>query len=260
MFACQRDSYARSFKSTVKSCEPVKFEGADAFEVILEDTVLFPEGGGQPDDRGTVGGVPVKRVVRRGSNAVHIVQEKLDVGAEVETVVDWKRRFDNMQQHSGQHLITALAINKWNYKTTSWNLGEAKSFLELDCKSLPTEQIDELECMVNNAILECRPMTPRLVESGSDELNEIRSRGLPADHVGPVRVVEIQGIDSNMCCGTHVSNISHLQAIKLLHTESKRGHTLLYYVAGQRALALLQRCVDTERQLTRLLSCGPEEH
>jgi misacylated tRNA(Ala) deacylase len=103
------------------SCRAV--EGKEGkYEVVLEDTVLFPEGGGQPDDRGKINGVDVVRVLRRGSTAVHLTQEPLQEGAEVDIEVDWGRRFDHMQQHSAQHLITAIAEQKFGHKTTSWHV------------------------------------------------------------------------------------------------------------------------------------------
>ena len=83
----------------------------------------------------------------------------------------------------------------------------------------------------------------------------MRGRGLPDDHEGTVRVVEMVGVDTNMCCGTHVSNLSHIQAVKLLHTESKRGSTLLYFVTGNRVCNLLGKCYQNERALTKALRC-----
>jgi misacylated tRNA(Ala) deacylase len=260
-FACQRDSYAKELITSVKSCQSAKIDGKqDGYEVLLEDTVLFPEGGGQPDDRGTIDGVAVERVLRRGGEAVHYTLEPIEIGKTVKVEVDWKRRFDHMQQHTGQHLVTAIADNKYGYKTASWCLGPHKSFIELDCSKMSQKEIDDVEVSVNELIRAQTPVIPHVLQVGSPELEEVRSRGLPDDHVGPVRVIEIQGIDSNMCCGTHLSNLSHLQSIKLLHTESKRGHVLLYFVAGQRVLDYLNRSVSVERSLSKLLSCGPEDH
>eukprot|EP00118_Oscarella_pearsei_P010240 m.62153 g.62153 ORF g.62153 m.62153 type:complete len:414 (+) comp35043_c0_seq7:278-1519(+) len=260
-FFCQRDSYARQLQAKVISCTKAKSDdGREGFEVELSDTVLFPEGGGQPDDRGTIDGVSVHRITRREGSAIHFLTTPLELGAEVEIEVDWTRRFDHMQQHTGQHLITAIADAKFGCKTVSWSLGQQKSFIELDCGKMSQKEVDELEMDVNKAIRGQVPVNLKIFETGSPELEEVRSRGLPDDHVGPVRIIEIQGIDSNMCCGTHVSNLGHLQAIKLLHTESKRGHTLLYYMSGKRVIDYLHKAVDTERRMTKLLSCGPDDH
>eukprot|EP00057_Strongylocentrotus_purpuratus_P032230 XP_787006.2 PREDICTED: alanyl-tRNA editing protein Aarsd1-B [Strongylocentrotus purpuratus] len=268
-FYCQRHSYETELTTKVVSCTQaqVKLEvngrkqNVKGFELILEDTVLFPEGGGQPDDRGTINNVEVLRITRKGADAIHFVTSSLEPGSEVTQKVDWKRRFDHMQQHSGQHLVTAIADNKHGWKTTSWDLGREKSFIELDTPKISQEQLEELEKDTNDAIRKCIPMTPRLVELGSKELQEVRTRGLPDDHVGLVRIVEIEGIEANLCCGTHVSNLSHLQAIKLLGAEKgKKGKTNLYFLAGNRVLSYLGKCYNNEKALNLSLKCGPDEH
>ncbi|XP_013394504.1 alanyl-tRNA editing protein Aarsd1-B isoform X2 [Lingula anatina] len=268
--SCQQDSYLRELSTRVKSCVPARLQTVvngkkqklEGFEVVLEDTVLFPEGGGQPDDRGKINSVDVHRVTRRGAEAVHFVQSDLEVNSEVNVTVDWTRRFDHMQQHSAQHLVTAIAEQKYGYKTTSWNLGEKTSFIELDTTSLTEEQLKELEDEVNAKIRASLPMYPRLFESVDDpKIAEVRTRGLPDDHVGPVRVVIIEGIEANMCCGTHVANLSHLQAVKLLSVEKgKKGKCNLVFVAGSRVLQYLGRCYQTEKALNSVFKGPPEEY
>jgi misacylated tRNA(Ala) deacylase len=207
-----------------------------------------------------INGVDVVRVLRRGSTAVHLTQEPLQEGAEVDIEVDWGRRFDHMQQHSAQHLITAIAEQKFGHKTTSWNLAigvSNKCFVELATQSVSAAELQVIEEHCNEAIRSHIPMTPRWYQPGTPELEKVRSRGLPDDFEGSeVRVVEIEGIDANMCCGTHVSNLSHLQCIKLLHTEPKRGSTHLFYIAGSRVVHYMERAYSSERALTKLLSNG----
>ncbi|CAI8057509.1 Alanyl-tRNA editing protein Aarsd1 [Geodia barretti] len=263
---CQKDSYLRSYRSRVASCRPAEpvGKGEGKYEVVLDDTVLFPEGGGQPYDRGAINGVEVLRVLRRGAVAVHFTEEPLEEGAEVEVEVDWNRRFDHMQQHSAQHLITAIADRDFGHKTTSWNLAigaGSRCFVELAAQSVSPAQLRAIEDTCNEAIRSQIPMTPHWYRSGTPELERVRSRGLPDDFDGSeVRVVEIEGIDTNMCCGTHVSNLSHLQCIKLLHTESKKGSTLLSYIAGGRVGHYLERAYSNERTLNQLLSVSMDEH
>ncbi|KAM6107985.1 LOW QUALITY PROTEIN: uncharacterized protein FYW35_010849 [Pterocles gutturalis] len=235
--------------------EPVR-----GFQVVLEDTILFPEGGGQPDDRGLIGDVAVLRVTRRGPEAVHFVPAALEPGAEVLLSLDWDRRFDHMQQHSGQHLITALADLMW-IQATSWELGRQRSVIELDTPSVTAEQVEALERSVNEKIRERVPVVVRELAADDPEIETVRSRGLPDDHVGPVRVVDIEGIDSNMCCGTHVSNLSDLQVIKLLGTEKgKKNKTDLVFLSGNRVLKSIEQSHSTEKALTSLLKNGPGEH
>ena len=119
MLACQRNSYLKELRSVVLSCRKV----AEKYHVVLDDTVLFPEGGGQPDDRGRIGNVVVEQVFRDGNKAVHVVSKPVNENESYDCSIDWNRRFDHMQQHSGQHLLSAIADFKYGYKTTSWDLG-----------------------------------------------------------------------------------------------------------------------------------------
>lgn len=263
IFACQRDSYLRSLKTRVVACSPVLDESAqNVYEVVFEDTVLFPEGGGQPDDHGLVGNVPVLRVFRRDGEAVHVVCSAIEVGTEVEMSVDWKRRYDHMQQHSGQHLITAVAEQEFGFPTTSWNLGEETSFIELDApKGIKNECLQDLESLVNEKIRQNLPVHVNLYEPGSEKLQSVRTRLKLPDEGDVIRVVTIEGVDSNTCCGTHVSNLGHLQMIKLLYTEKgKQGKTNLHFMVGNRILEYLDKTVLREKAITSLLKCGPDDH
>ncbi|XP_038592367.1 alanyl-tRNA editing protein Aarsd1 isoform X2 [Micropterus salmoides] len=268
-FQCQRDCYMKEFTTSVVSCCPAelkqevngKKETLKGFNVKLQDTILFPEGGGQPDDHGLIGDVPVLRVTRQGPDAIHFLSSLLEVGQEVHVKVDWERRFDHMQQHSGQHLITALADTFFGFKTTSWELGRQRSTIELDTPSVKPAQLQALEEAVNEKIREHVPVSVQLLSIDDPAVEKVRSRGLPEDHAGPIRIVDIEGIDANMCCGTHVSNLSHLQVIKLLGTEKgKKNKTNLIFLAGNRVLKYAEKSYSIERSLVSLLKTGPDEH
>ncbi|KAB7494624.1 Alanyl-tRNA editing protein Aarsd1, partial [Armadillidium nasatum] len=245
VFYCQRNCYGKKYSTSVLSCTPTKIaeeingkkSSVDCYEVIFKDTVFFPEGGGQPYDKGEVNGIPVLKVLRKGGNAVHYLSEPVEVGSNVDQVIDWHRRHDHMQQHSAQHLITAVADRDYNAATVSWNLGKKLSSIELDIPKFTEDQISELEENVNEAIRNCTPVLIEEFDASDPKLQEARTRGLPDDIVGPVRVVTIKDLDSTMCCGTHVKNLSDLQAIKILYCErGKKGKTILYFVAGKRVL------------------------
>nr|Q08B09.1 RecName: Full=Alanyl-tRNA editing protein Aarsd1-A; AltName: Full=Alanyl-tRNA synthetase domain-containing protein 1-A [Xenopus laevis]AAI24926.1 Aarsd1-a protein [Xenopus laevis] len=268
-FHCQRDCYATELLTEVVSCHPaqLKLENGgkkntvSGFNVLLKDTVLFPEGGGQPDDRGFIGEVPVLRVIRQGPDAVHFVASPLDPATEVLVKIDWNRRFDHMQQHSGQHLVTAIADSLYGFKTTSWDLGRQRSVIELDTPLVTTEQLEAIEKIANQKIREHVPVHVRLITVDDPEFDMVRSRGLPDDHAGPVRIIDIEGVDANMCCGTHVRNLSDLQMIKILGTEKgKKNKTNLIFLSGERVLKYVSRSYNTEKTLTSLLKNGPEEH
>ncbi|CAM5138488.1 unnamed protein product [Natator depressus] len=256
------------FATRVASCRPAELpaeggakETLRGFHVVLEDTILFPEGGGQPSDRGLIADIPVLHVSRQGSAALHFVQSPLAPGSEVLLTVDWERRFDHMQQHSGQHLITALADQMFGFKTTSWELGHQRTVIELDTPSVTAEQVEALEKNVNEKIRARIPVVVREHSEDDPEIEMVRSRGLPDDHTGPVRIISIEGIDDNMCCGTHVSNLSDLQVIKLLGTEKgKKNKTNLVFLAGNRVLKSVERSHSIEKALTLLLKNGAEEH
>lgn len=269
--ACQCDSYLKKFTTKVKSCSPAeisilnqknKKEKVKGFEIILEDTILFPEGGGQPDDRGTINDIPVLKITRRGADAIHFVTTEIPPETNVNLEVDWTRRFDHMQQHTGQHLITAVAESMFGCPTTSWNLGEKISSIELDTPKMTEEQMTMLEDAVNEKIRERISVKPVLYHDKDDPgLAEARCRGLPDDHVGPVRVLSIDGIDDTLCCGTHVSNLAHLQLIKFLGIEKgKKNKTNLLFVAGDRVRQYLDRSYHVEKSLMGILKGPLEEH
>lgn len=255
--------------SVVKSCSPAeisivneknKKEKVKGFEVVLDDTILFPEGGGQPDDKGTINDIPVLKVSRRGGDAIHFVTTEIPVGTPVNLEVDWTRRFDHMQQHTGQHLITSLAESMFGYPTTSWNLGEKISSIELDTPQLTEDQIAKLEDAVNERIRDQIEVTPILYHDKNDPgLADARCRGLPDDHTGPVRMLSIGKFDNTLCCGTHVSNLAHLQLIKLLGVEKgKKNKINLIFVAGDRVRQYLARSYQVEKSLMGVLK-GPLE-
>ncbi|XP_017869358.1 PREDICTED: alanyl-tRNA editing protein Aarsd1-B [Drosophila arizonae] len=276
VFKCQEDSFLKQFRTTVVSCDYATLEwtGEDSsteprklrgFNVICENTILFPEGGGQPCDYGTINGQPVRSVVRKGSTAVHFVESptSFEEGAEVQQHLDWARRLDHMQQHSGQHLITALFDREFKYDTTSWSLGSSVSHIQLSTPHLISrESLDLIERQANDLIREGRAVSVLLVDPEvAQEFQDARApRGLPKDHEGLARVVRIEGIESNMCCGTHVTNLSQLQCIKLLYAEKVKTNVLVYFVVGERALRKLGEVFAREQQLTVALKGGPQQH
>ncbi|KAK9880837.1 hypothetical protein WA026_013163 [Henosepilachna vigintioctopunctata] len=273
VFKCQENSFLKEYTSKVLSCECTtintiikgKKTTLEGYEVILENTILFPEGGGQPSDTGYLNDSRVYHVSRKEDIAVHYVDKPLIVGENVKQVIDWPRREDHMQQHSGQHLLSAILEREYNMQTVSWWLGEDVSYVELDTTSLNNHLIGEIEEKANALIREGRKVTVTVYDENisANELSDARStRGLPADHKGDIRVINIDGVDSNMCCGTHVTNLCQLQAIKLLSYErsKRKDKTLLYFLCGQRVLKKLENCLEKEQKLTTLLKNNPSQH
>ncbi|MGB1779090.1 MAG: hypothetical protein ACPHQP_06015, partial [Longimicrobiales bacterium] len=226
--------------------------------VVLADTVLYPEGGGQPADLGRVGGVTVTDVQRRDGVILHVLETPLEPGV-VTVELDWTRRFDHMQQHTAQHLLTAVAADRFGWLTTAFHLGEHVSDIELDVPAIDEGQLRLLEDAVAAEIRAARPVTARRVSMDEYERTDARSRGLPAGHSGDVRLVEIDGVDLNTCGGTHCSSTAELEAIKLLGTESLRGGTRVFYVAGERLRRRLGQEVERTALLRGVLGVADDE-
>lgn len=202
--------------------------------VVLSQTVLYPEGGGQPADHGWISGVAVVDVQRVEGQIRHVLAAPL-ADRTVRVTLDWPRRFEHMQQHTAQHLLTALAADRFGWATTAFHLGERVSDVELSVPSLARQQLEALEEAIAAEVRQAHPVRARHVSAEEYEaLAGVRSRGLPADHRGPVRLVEIVGLDTNTCGGTHVRSTAELEAVALLATEPMRGGTRLFFVAGQR--------------------------
>lgn len=145
--------------------------------------------------------------------------------------------------------------------TTSWWLGADVSHIELDSKSLSQEQMERIERLVNEKIQSQVPVRVKMCNPGDSALEGARTRGLPDDVSGPIRIVEIVGMEDDLCCGTHVQNLVQLQAIKLLYAEKgKKNKTNLFFLAGGRVLKYLSKTLAREQKLTQLLNNEPEQH
>jgi alanyl-tRNA synthetase len=170
----------------------------------------------------------------------------------------WERRFDHMQQHTGQHLLTAVAQDRFGWATTSFHLGVEFTDVELDTPGLTGEELGVLEEAVAGQIRAARAVTCRRVPPEGLPGLKVRSRGLPEGFQGDVRLVEIEGIDLNTCGGTHVRTTAELEAVVLLRTEPVRGGTRLFFVAGGRARRRLAAC-ERRNGLLRTLLGTPDE-
>ena len=225
---------------------------------VLADTVLYPEGGGQPSDRGTIAGVPVVDVQNVEGQVRHVLAAPVEPGPVI-VELDWTRRFDHMQQHTAQHLLTAVATDRFGWQTTAFHLGDRVSDVELGVAAIDPEQLQMLEDAVAAEVRAACPVTAFRVSHEEYQKLEVRSRGLPAGHSGDVRLVQIDGIDLNTCGGTHCASTAELEAVKLLGTESLRGGTRLFYVAGERLRRRLSAEVTRTAALRRILGVSDVE-
>lgn len=229
-------------------------EGAWA---LLDDTILYPGGGGQPPDRGWLGEVEVTAVERRPEGLRHRLAAPLPSGI-VRLRVDWSRRFDHMQQHTGQHLLTAIAADRFDWRTTSFHLGAAVCDIELAVPQLAPDELVRLEEAVAAEVRAARPVTARRVPLADLERLGARSRGLPEGFSGDARLVEIEGIDLAACGGTHLASTAEIESLALLGTEPMRGGTRLFWVAGGRVRRRLAEHERRAADLRRLLG-APED-
>jgi Ser-tRNA(Ala) deacylase AlaX len=229
IYAFERDPYARELAVEVQRTDWM----GDRPIAVLDDTILFPEGGGQPADRGRLGSVEVVDVQRKEGEVLHFLESPVDRGPG-QLSLDWARRFDHMQQHSAQHLISRAALDRFGWATKSFHLGPEWSDIELGTAPLTVSDLRVLEDMVCDLIGENRTISCRRVSVEELADLEVRSRGLPADHRGDIRLVEIEGVDLNTCGGTHVRSTAEIGIVKLLRAEPLRGGCRLYWLAGQR--------------------------
>ena len=253
---CQTDSQVKSLETTVMICKAVEQQDTEKrlFHVVLQDTVIFPTGGGQPCDLGSINGMPVVEAFRKDGTCVHVVEGEVREGQRVIVEVDWERRFDHMQQHSCQHLLSAVMLRDLNVDTFGWALNpfDKPSFFELVGVANDDAILQSVERTVNAIIREGIDVTVRTVE-------QTEASGIVADEFGDARFVSIGQIDDNACCGTHVSNTKDIQVVKIVGTEKVRKTNLrVMFVAGNRLVNAFHASLLRDRQLNVLLCCGPE--
>jgi Ser-tRNA(Ala) deacylase AlaX len=233
--------------------------------VVTADTILYPGGGGQPADEGTLAGIPVSSVrwdVGGWRHELEAAEPPAHTG-QVGIAIDWHRRFDHMQQHTAQHVLTAIAQDRWGWPTTAFHLGAERSDIELDTPALARAEMDALEEAVMAVVRDELPVSTRYVSVDEYKAMGTRSRGLPEGHEGDVRLVEIGGADSlvdvTACGGTHLRSTAQIESIKLLATESMRGGTRLHWVAGARVRVRLGAHEARAEALRKLLGAPDEQ-
>ncbi len=252
--AYHRDCYLTELETEVVA---VGEEDGRPF-AVLADTLFYPEGGGQPSDRGRLGGAEVVDVQKRGEEIRHFLSKPVAEGP-VRLELDWPRRWDHMQQHTGQHVLTAVALRDFGWRTTAFHLGEHWSDIELDLPSLDRADLDRLEQAVAKEIFASRRVSFRSAEVKDFERLGVRSRLLPEGFEGPVRLVDIEGLDLNTCGGTHCRSTAEIGLLCLLGTEPMRGGTRVFFVAGDRVRRRMAAHEDRNLRLRSLLDTGDEE-
>jgi len=221
-------------------------------------TIFYPEGGGQPADIGTLAGVEVVDVRTMDGTILHLLSAPVETGpARLE--IHWPRRYDHMQQHTAQHLITTVAQRDFGWPTTAFHLGPVVCDIELDVATLDRVQLEALEDAVAEEIRVGRRVTSRYARQDQMEELGVRSRLLPDGFEGELRLVEIEGLDLNTCGGTHVSNTSEIGTVAILGTESMRGGTRVFWIAGDRVRRRLAGHEARNLRLRTLLDSADDD-
>lgn len=257
MLSFRRDSYLRRITTRVTNAG----EESGRPYVVLEDTVFYPEGGGQPADRGRIAGIRVGEA-REGPDGIrHFLEEPvaLEAGREVVAEIDWERRFDHMQQHTAQHLLTAIAQDRFGWPTTAFHLGPSLSDVELDVPELGSEDLRELEDAAAAEIRAARAVRAREVAPDEMQRLPVRTRGLPDPLPPRIRLVEIDGLDLNTCGGTHLGTTAEIESIAMVGTEPMRGGTRVFFVAGRRLTRRLRSHEERNAALREVLGAGDGE-
>lgn len=295
---CQLNPYEHECQARVLSCQPTPqaapLKGAkkskdsaatvsstpQTYDVELSDSVLYAESGGQLADHGelicTATGQRLKVTNvqcapddKNPSRIIHTCSEPLPADSHVTVRLDWSRRFVHMQTHSGQHLISAIAMRQLQAQTVSWKMSTSAtndSLIELDCESMTDEQMIALQDECNAVIRRAVPMKVHLFDS-VDACNQFEGfstpmlKQIPATLKPPIRVIEIEHTDINPCCGTHAASTSELQLIVINKHEpiASSKHTRIYFLAGERAIQQCTQALNITRQSAALLSTTVEQ-
>ncbi len=243
-----QDAYLRSFDAQV--IRRLETDGQPA--VILDRTGFYATSGGQPHDLGTLNGVSVLDVVEDGPEVVHVLAEPL-ANEFVHGEIDWARRFDHMQQHTGQHVLSQAVIQVAGAETVSFHLGAEAATIDVAAAELSPEQIEAAERLANEVVLSARPVM--VTEHLPESIGELGLRKQP-EVEGLVRVVEVADFDRCACGGTHVRSTGEIGPIHISRCDSQRGNVRVEFLCGWRAIRDYAARDALLRSLSRDLSVG----
>jgi len=240
------DSHLKAFTATVTGCAPVK----KGWEVTLDATAFYPEGGGQASDTGILGEAKVLSVREEGEEVFHLCDKPLEVGSTVAGEINWDRRFDLMQQHAGEHIVSGIIHKRYGWHNVGFHMGADVVTIDFD-GPVPAEDLQEIEDTANNAIwqdlpIKCWYPTP-------EELPTVpyrRKKDLP----WPVRIVEFPGYDICACCGTHPKTTGAIGLVKLFSCVKFHEGVRMEMACGKRALTMLNSAYEQNKQVSQAFS------
>jgi len=240
-----QDCYLREFRARVIATEGLR--------VYLDRTAFYPTSGGQSYDLGSLNGIAVKDVIDEDDRIAHLLEAPLGA-TEVVGVVDWERRYDHMQQHTGQHLLSAVLDELFKIRTVSFHLGAEVSTIDVDAPLLTPQQLESVEDRCAQVIADARPVHIAFEDASATlELRKASERS------GTLRIVSIEGVDRSACGGTHVRTAAEIGMVLAGRTEKVRGSTRLEFVCGKRALRRARADNRLLAAIGRTLSVPPEQ-
>ena len=246
------DAFLTEFDATVSGVG----QHENRVAVSLDRTAFYPTSGGQPHDTGQLSGIPVLDVVEREDGSIlHVVDGQLAPGQAVRGVVDWARRFDHMQQHTGQHILSAAFDRLWKARTVGFHLGAVVSSLDLD-RELPPAAIASAETEANRIVWENRPVSIRFVAEEDAAMLALRKE---PGRAGDLRIIAVEGFDLSACGGTHVARTGEVGVVAVSSSEKLRGGLRIEFLCGSRAVRAFRTLRDSVAGCIRHLSVSPEE-
>lgn len=244
-------AYIKEFEAQVLSCQ----EGKKGWEITLSATAFYPEGGGQPADTGILGDVRVTDVHEKDGQVVHYTDGPLPVGEMVRGVIDWDRRFQHMQEHSGEHLVSGLIHQRFGYDNVGFHMGTDEVTIDFN-GVLEWEDLMAIEEKANGMIWENLEISAVYPEKDELDAMEYRSK---KELTGAVRIVSIPGGDVCACCGTHVERTGEIGLVKFLSMIHYKGGVRISLLCGKRAVEDYERKRDQVQKISVLLSARPGE-
>ena len=249
-----QDAYATKFEAEVLACEEVEKKEKKVYQIWLDQTLFFPEEGGQSPDMGTIDGIKVLDVQIKDEVITHTLAAPLAVGTMVKGVVDWKHRFYNMQQHSGEHIFSGIVHNRFGYDNVGFHLSD--SIVTMDFNGVITaEDIEKIETEVNQAIIENIPVEVSYPTKEELKVLEYRSK---IEIEGQVRIVTIPGYDVCACCAPHVRRTGEIGMLKVMNVQSYKGGVRISILCGFRALEAFRQKADIITELMAQFSTNQE--
>jgi alanyl-tRNA synthetase len=241
------DSYLLEFRARVTDASP------DRQRIYLDRTAFYPTSGGQPFDTGVLDSVDVTEVIDEGDRIAHVIRAPLPRD-EVSGAIDWRRRFDHMQQHTGQHLLSAVLLELFDAPTVSFHLGAESSTIDIASGGFDSGQVRAAENRANAIVFENRPVTVGFQHSSED-------LGLrkPTEREGLVRIVAIQDLDRSACGGTHVRATGEIGPILIRKLDRMRGNVRLEFLCGGRAVARASADYEALSAIARSFSAPLDE-